>query len=344
MWIKFFKQHTLRDGEDLGGEAKVDRGDEVTQQAEKPPTDEEKKLAADLKDKEAADAKAAAEKKEADAKKEAESEEDDPDNPGKKRDSRIPLKRHKEILESERAARAKAEAALAQYQRSDEVSRTNEELAKAEDTLIAMEAEYNKLVNDGKPDEAAKKMTAIRRQEREVNDVRTDLKTRAAESRAYERARYDTAVERIEAAYPVLNEDNKEHDDPDLRYKPELARKVLSVAKAYQIDGMTPAAALQEAVKDLLGDPKTKKQDEAVNVKPNVSEAAAAKAKRDEEARRKAADAAGKQPADSAKTGKASDALGGSLTSADVMKMSFDDFNKLDEATLARMRGDVVGA
>jgi hypothetical protein len=338
----------LKDGEDLSG---LDRGDELTpdnKQAE--PTEEEKKLAADLKAKADADAKAKEEadakaKEEADAKAKEEEEEDDPENPGKKRrvESRIPLARHKALIEAERAERAKAEAKLAQYEKGEDIAKTNEEITKAEDALLKMEADYTKLMSDGKTDEAAKMMTQIRRTERSINDMRTDLKTAEAESRAYERARYDTTVERVEAAYPQLNPDNKEHADEEQRFNPTLTKKVLSVAKAYQIDGMTPSAALQEAVKDLLGEPKTRQQKQAVEVTPRVDEAAAKKAAREEEARRKAADAANATPPSNKSVGKDADKLGGggTLSAADVMKMSFTDFSKLDEATLSRLRGDM---
>lgn len=337
----------LKDGEDLAG---MDRGDELAPGDKQPdPTEEEKKLAADLKAKADADAKA---KEEADAKAKADAdkakedeEEDDPENPGKKRrvESRIPLTRHKALIEAERAERAKAEAKLAQYEKGEDIAKTNEEITKAEDALLKMEADYTKLMTDGKTDEAAKMMTQIRRTERSINDMRTDLKTAEAESRAYERARYDTTVERVEAAYPQLNPDNKEHADEEQRFNPTLTKKVLSVAKAYQIDGMTPSAALQEAVKDLLGEPKTKQQKQAVDVTPRVDEAAAKKAAREEEARRKAAEAAGATPPSNKSVGKDADKLGGggTLSAADVMKMSFTDFSKLDEATLARLRGDI---
>ena len=46
---KFFPyQHSLRDGDDLEG---MDRGDEVVVKGEAPPTDEEKRLAEELKQK-----------------------------------------------------------------------------------------------------------------------------------------------------------------------------------------------------------------------------------------------------------------------------------------------------
>jgi hypothetical protein len=66
----------------------------------------------------------------------------------------------------------------------------------------------------------------------------------------------------------------------------------------------------------------------------------AKKAAREEEARKKAADAASKTPPNE-KVGESSDKLGGSLKNIDVMKLSQIDFSKLDEVTLAQLRGDI---
>ncbi len=339
--IKYPYQAPLKDGEDLGLR---DRGDDVADpNAGKPLTDEEKRVAEELKAKETAEAEAKAEADAAaKAKAEADGEmEDDPENPGKQRrkDSRIPVSRHKEILEAERAERAKLEARLAQYERGEDLAETNKEIEKAEEELVKLEAGYAKLLADGKTDEAAKEMTKIRRIERSINEAKGELRAQASEARAYERARYDITVDRIEAAYPEMSPKL-----PDGEVNPEFnaakVKKVLSVSRAYQLDGMTPSAALQEAVKDILGDPKTSQQKTAVDVRPRVDDAAAKKAAREEEARRKAAEAAGKTPPNE-KAGLAGDRLGGSLKDIDVMKLSQQDFAKLDESTLSQLRGDV---
>lgn len=333
----FLKQAPLvGDGDDLGS-GSADRGDEVVIPKEAPITADEKKLADDLKAGEEAEAKKAAAL--ADAK--GDEEEDDPDNPGKKRkkDSRIPVSRHKEILEAERAERARLEARLAQFERGQDVAETNKELNEKEEALVKLEGEHAKLIADNKTEEAGKLMTQIRRAEREITETRAELREAAAEARAYERARYDTTVDRVEAAYPELRQSTDEN--PNEEYNPAKVKKVLSIARAYQLDGMTPSAALQEAVKDLLGAPKNKAQEVAVEVKPRVTDAEAKKAAREEEARKTALAAAGKTPANE-KPGKDSDMLGGSLAGVDVMKMSQRDFASLDEATLSRMRGDEV--
>jgi hypothetical protein len=325
---------TLKDNDGLDLDTSLDRGDDFNPTADADLTDEEKKVAEDLKkpkEKEAAKDESKEEEKD-----EEKDEDEEDETKGKRRDSRIPISRHKQILEAERAERAKLEAKLAQFEGGEDLAKTNEELSKAETKLIELEGQHAKLITDGKPEEAAKVMGDIRKLERSINKTHLKLETQAAEARAYERARYDVVVERVEAAYPILNPD---HDD----YDATKARKVLSVMRAYQGDGLTPSAALQEAVKDLLGDPETKQQEKAVDVTPRVTDADAKRAKREEEARRKAADAASRQPSNTKDAGKDSDKLGGKgLQAADVMKMTFTDFSKLDEKTLSSMRGDEV--
>lgn len=365
MKIQPVVMHSLRDSDGLGSAGSSgfeptpgDRGDDLGTTGDTPPNAEESKLAKELKDKADADAKAASDKaaadkkaaddkaaadkaaadKKAGKKEDGEDEDDDPDGDKKgKKDTRIPLARHKALLEAERTEKDRLIAQLQQYQHGDSLAKTNDAIKAKEDEIIKLEGEYNKAIVDGKNEDATKIMRQIRVLDRDVSTMQTKLATDAAESRAYERARYDIAVDRIEEAYPVLNPDHDEFDETKVK-------KITTIARAYQIDGMTPAKALQEAVKDLLGEPKTKAQEQATTVTPRVDEAAAAKAKREEEAREKAAKAAGQQPPSSKDVGKDADKLGGSgtLSATDVMKMNYGDFSKLDEATLARLRGDSV--
>ena len=271
----------------------------------------------------------------------------DPDNPDKgsdgkadkddkaKADARIPLSRHKEILEAERGRREALEQQLSKFQQGQQVAATNDEITQLEDKLIAKEAEYNKALADGEIDSANKLMREIRAMDRDITDKRTSMNIQAAEARAVERVRYDTLVERMEEAYPQLN---PEHEDFD---KTKTA-EVLELKAAYQATGYTPSQALQKAIK-LVMPPKTKAQESAAETTPRVSAEDAAKAKADARAaeqRKKNADVAGKQPPATTKVGQDHDKLGGQISAKDVLKMSQDDFMKLDEKTLAAMRGD----
>lgn len=259
----------------------------------------------------------------------------DPDAPadGKsaKRDTRIPLSRHKEMLARERAQREAAEQRLAQYERGQQVSRTNEELTKAEDGILKMERDYNKLLADGEIEKASELMTKIRQAERAITESKAELRAQTIEVRAREAARYDIVLERIEEAYPVLDENSDDYD-------PEMVTDVADLKAVYQKRGMPPSKALQEAVKKLLGQ-KGRDQTQATDVAPRVTEKDVA-AERKKLAAGKAADANRRTPPNARDVGLDSDKAGGGLSPKDVMNMSQDDFDKLTEEQLAKLRGD----
>lgn len=262
----------------------------------------------------------------------------DPENPDDKnpddkarRDTRIPLSRHKEMLARERAQREAAEQRLAQYERGQQVAKTNEELTKAEDSILKMERDYNKLLADGEIDKAAELMSKIRQAERAITESKAELRAQAIEVRAREAARYDIVLERIEESYPVLSEDSDEYD-------PEMVADVADLKAVYQKRGMPPSKALQEAVKKLLGQ-KGRDQTQATDVTPRVSEKDVA-AERRKLAAGKAADANRRTPPSARDIGLDSDKAGGGLTPKDVMSMSQEDFDKLTDEQLAKLRGD----
>lgn len=258
------------------------------------------------------------------------------DKPARK-DTRIPVSRHKEILERERAQRATVEAELARYKQGDAVARTNTEITQAEDKLLALEGEYAKLVNDGDVVKAAAKMSEIRRTERGIIETKATMEMQAATARAVEQVRYDLTVERLEEAYPQFS---PEHEDFD---RAKVA-EVLDLRDAFTSRGETPSAALQKAVKYVMGTD-TAKQATAVTTTPRVSEADAKAAARKVEAVKRNTDVAARQPASLTKAGANHDAAGGSLDAKAVIKMPYEQFVKLDDATLSRMRGDeYVGA
>lgn len=275
---------------------------------------------------------------------EEEGEEEGGDKGGKdkgRKDTRIPIARHKEILDKTRQERDELAKQLSQYQNGDRIQVINDDIKKSEDKVTALDAEYTKLVTDGEHAKAAEKMKEIRTLERDIAEKKGDLKAQAASARAVEKMRYDIVVERLEAAYPVLNPDSDEFDKDE-------AQDVADLAATYRQRGHTPAEAIQKAAKKLLGS-ETKKQNEATDVKPRVdkeeAEAAAKKAEEVEAARKKKqveknVDTTKKQPPDTSKVGADHDKAGGGITAKDVMRMSQDDFNKLSEEDLSKMRGD----
>lgn len=256
----------------------------------------------------------------------------------KKKDSRIPLERHKAMLEKEREARTVLEREVAALKQGQQVAATNEDLTKREDSVIALEKEYTKLLVDGEIEKAAAKMAEIRRLERSIAEAKSTFQIQAAEARAYERVQYDSTVERLETAYPALNPD---HDD----YDKDLTAEVVELRDGYIATGKySRAEAIQKAAKTLLG-AKTQRQERAVEADVRVDKADVAKKMAEERAtaqRRKNADTANKQPASMAQVGIDSDKMGGGLDAKAVMKMDQSQFSKLDEATLSRLRGDTI--
>lgn len=267
---------------------------------------------------------------------------DDKDTEGKPKakDTRIPLSRHTEILNREREARKDLERQLAQFQSGSEIATVNETITKLEETVLAKEAEYTKLVADGKTDEATKVMADIRKAERQMGEAKGDLKIQAAEARAVERTRFNVALERIEASYPILNPD---HED----YSQEKTDDVLDLKGAYELRGLTPTAAMQKAVTVLLGT-NNSKQEMATTTKPRVNadevdvevkDGKAVAAARKAEAVKKIADVA--QPANLKDVGADSDKHGGGkLDAKTVMGLSQAKFATLNEETLSDLRGD----
>lgn len=333
MFKKFFLLQKPED-ESGGGGGTVDRGDtlpetKVDPNLEKQAEEDAARIAAE---EEAKKGKTDPEDDKDDKGEKGEKGEKD-DKDDKKKDTRIPLSRHEAVLNKEREKRAELERQLAQYQTGAEVANINSEITKLEDKVIELEKEYTKLLAEGKLDEASAKMAEIRKTDRSITETKADMKIQAAEARNVERARYNIALERIEAAYPILNED---HDD----FNAETMAEVVELKEAYQLKGFTPTAALQKAVK-LLVEPRTTRQEVATTSTPRVTEKDVA-AERKADAVKKTADAVKGTPPNLAKgPGADSDKLGGGkLEARAVMNMSQKEFASLNEDTLKSMRGD----
>jgi hypothetical protein len=337
-WIfnRFMKPADDGEGGGAGGGA-VDRGDGFIT-SEKSPKDVVNDASgdsddADVDDKGAAKGGKAEKDDESDDDGDDDGEEGEGDEPkGKKKGApRIPLSRHEAILNKEREKRQEMERQLAQFQKGQQVAVTNEELTKLEDKIIGLERDYNVAMADGETEKATQLMRQIRVLDRQVTETRSEMRTAVAEARAVEQVRYSTALERIEESFPQLNEDAEDYD-------PELAQDVVDLKATYERRGMTPTQALQKAVKKLV-DVDTGAQKSATEVAPRVTADQVA-AQRKKDAVAKTAGAAKRTPPSTGKVGQDSDRNGGSLRGEDVIKMSQDDFARLDDTELKRLRGD----
>ena len=332
-------QAPMDDSGSTGGGASDDRGDDWDPPEDADDSSADRSSSDDVKAAGHDDDDLDPENPDGDEEAEKEEEKAEKKDEPKKKDARIPLSRHKDMLEKERAKRADLERQLAQYQQGRQVASLNEDITAVETDILKLEKEYATLLADGEVEKATAAMAKIRNLERQMAEAKSDMKIAAAEARATERARYNIALERIEEAYPRLNPD---HDDFD----EELMSDVADLKAAYESRrNMTPTQAMQAAVKKLLG-ADTKRQSSALETAPRVSEKDVSKevaAERKKDAVKKTADAISKQPPSTSKVGMDSDKAGGGVLDAKaVMKMSQADFAKLSEADLAKMRGDTL--
>lgn len=325
MKFKFHRLMSSEPGAGGGGDV-IDRGDNLT-----PEVDTSGEGAAG----EAAQAELLAKELEAakiDAGGDDDADEGVEDKPTKK-EGRIPLARHEKILGREREARQALERQLAQYQTGNQVAELNSTITDAENSILALEKDYARLITDGETDKASEKMAEIRRTERGMSEAKADMRIQAAVARATESSRYDTALARIESEYPSLDPD---HDDFD----EAVLKEVAELFTGYKAQGYTPTDAMQKAVKKELG-AKTVAQEKATTVTPRVSAQDVAAARKVAAAAKTVA-AVENTPSSTAKLGLDSDKIGGGLSAKAVMGMSQGDFAKIGEKDLARMRGDEI--
>lgn len=245
----------------------------------------------------------------------------------KKRRARIPLNRHEEILKKARDR----EQAL-----SDEVSRLKgakqDDAAKNSVTeyqakIDDLQDKYEELILDGKKDEARAVRKEVEGMREVLFDHKSSVKAEATRAATIETLSWQAALAGAESKYPVLN---PEHDDFDAAKTDEVTELMTGFVR----NGQTRAEALNKALKYVLGAPPTA---------PKSDVASKLADERAQAARVKAAAANKQQPASTSKVGLDSDKGGkGGEQGIDVMRLSQDKFAKLEEDTLAKMRGDEV--
>lgn len=245
----------------------------------------------------------------------------------------IPLDRHEKLLKKERARREELEAQLSQSRAGQQMAQVNEDLSRVEDELVAMEAKYNDLLAEGDTQTAAQLMTHIRRKNAELNSITAAQRDAEVMARAVEKVRFDEALDRIEEAYPGLDPDSDEYDE-------DTYQDVYDLMMAGRQRGLGAIKALQRAVARVMG-AETTTQKRATTATPRVDENDVASRRRGEAVRRNL-DAARRTPPATHRISANNDAAGGALTAKAVMNMSEDDFEKLSDKDLARLRGDVL--
>jgi hypothetical protein len=294
------------DGGDAGGGV-VDRGYDFV------PTDDDE--AVDKK--EAADDKAEDKKEAADDKKEG----DEGDDKGKK----IPEARFTEAIRKHKDRQAALEARIKELEGAATSTKVSKDIQGVEADIDKLQDEYEEAIADNNKDKMKAIRAKIKAGERTLIELKADERAQAAKRETLEELRYEAAIEKVETDYPIINPDSDEFDDAK-------AQEVLDLRNAMMKTGVSAAKALQRAVKYVLGEPAGVKSKEDVE---------GIKKQREEDARKKAAEANKKQPVDTDGVGLDSDKAGGEKArKQSVAKMSQEEFAKLSETELSKLRGD----
>lgn len=304
---------------DAGGGA--DRGDDFT------PTDDAADIAPEPEKKEPESAaEEDASSTQAEDATEPEKAKDDAKPRGKR--GPIPLDRHEAILGKARAREEQYQARIKELEEQQARLKITEDVAQAEGKLAEMEEKYAQLLADGELKEAAKTRAEMRAMERALYQAEVRQEAARAKDQAKEEIRYDTTISQLEAMYPQLVPDGDEYDA-------DAVAEVLALHKGLMAQGLPPSTSIQRAVKYVLGAPSSKGESTGdVTGERGLQRTQQQKAKN--------AQAAQRQPASTAQVGLDSDKMGGPVTEKSVMKMSQEDFAKLPEELLAKMRGDFV--
>lgn len=244
----------------------------------------------------------------------------------KKRNIRIPKARFDEVREKAKAREAELKKKIAELEHEKNVASYSADIKAAQKSLEDMQDKYEDLIMDGLKDEARKLRKEMDLLRDNLIEHKTAARAEAARKAAVEDLRFDQTLARLEASHPALNPDSEDFDK-------EKTDEVAELMDVFRRSGASQTAALERAVKYVMGSSPTA---------PTKGETKDLFAARAEAARKKAAEANKRQPASTARVGLDSDKAGsaGAVAGIDIMKMSQAKFAKIDEETLAKLRGD----
>ena len=243
--------------------------------------------------------------------------------------------RIQELIRRNKEREADYQRQIADLQKATSVSKTTENLEQAESQLSAMEEKYAQLLLDGSAKEAAAVRQQMRQMERAISIAEARQEAASAKDAVKAELAYDATVAQIEARYPALNPDAEEFDG-------ELAQEVIELHTALVGRGLAPATAIQRAVKYVMAERGESAAVAEADDKGDVVDPKVAGLKRTLDTKNRNAAAARAQPPNAVKIGADSSVLGGDISENSVLKMSQDDFSKLSDDALAKMRGDFV--
>jgi hypothetical protein len=250
------------------------------------------------------------------------------------KDNRIPKSRFDEAVKRERDRAAAAERELKKLQDRAAQQEQAANFEESEKKVKELLKQHSSLLADGDLDKASEVMADVLQLRDDMNNARAAALAENTRNSTRNEIRYDATVERLEQEYPEINPDSEDFDEGAVR------RVQLMVAGIMQSEGKSPADALLEAT-DILLKPLKEAKASSLRDKPSA-EAAEAGLRRTQQQIDKNIQTAAKQPPPTKDVGSDHDSAGGGLTATSVTQMSWEEFTKLPDSELAKMRGDYV--
>jgi hypothetical protein len=214
----------------------------------------------------------------------------------------------------------------------DEMTAQNEKSAEAPDAydFDSKEVEYQNMVLDGETEKAV----ALRREIRKAERAQLEFEMRQEMNQTVSQDRQMTALQNaaaaMEEAYPVFDSNSDVFDQ-------EITNEVVDLRDAFMLKGYDAVDALSKAVKYVVKDHDLDQAQESV---PSL----AGKAQKTDELARKRAQVSKKLRAAEAQPpelpGESSSNHGDK--GFDLSSMTEEEFAALPEATLRRIRGDII--
>jgi len=194
----------------------------------------------------------------------------------------------------------------------------------------AKELEYQNLLLDGEAEKAAQLRADIRQAERVQIEYEMTQKMSDTVSNNHQATALQQAATTLEAEFPMFDQRSSQYDEA-------MTQEVIELRDAFIIKGENPVAALSKAAKFVIS------ENGLVDTAPALSSTTAPATNQDEVAKKRAQvskklSAASAQPPELQGEGTATR----TDKALDVANMTEDEFAALPEATLKRLRGDIM--
>ena len=238
----------------------------------------------------------------------------------------VPKARFDEVQRKSRDKITALEARLKSLETTKHLETDQGKLETLEQEIEAEQDKYEDLLMEGELQQARAIRKSYSAKQKELNNLTLQTNSQLTSSAAVEQTRFDIKLAQFEATHPEINPDADEFDE-------SVAEEVAEVLSAFKARGYTATAALHKAVHYVLPEI----SESAPRKDPNVI-----KEQRNIKARKKVARLVKNSPPDLRGKGKDSDKGGKDDGLPKVSKMSMEQFDKLSEAQLRELRGDVA--